>query len=41
MDTVLSVLNTTVRAEPVVLLAEGGMFPQNVPMSGASTLGPL
>lgn len=41
MDTELSDVNTTVRAELVVLLAGGGVYPQNVPIRGACWLGPL
>lgn len=41
MDTVESDLNTSVRAELVVVLAGGGVDPQNVPIRGACSLGPL
>jgi len=40
MDTEESLLNATVRAGPVVLLAGGGVYPQNVPITGACVLGP-
>lgn len=41
METEESVLKTMVRAELVVLLAGGGVYPQNVPIRGACSLGPL
>ncbi|TNN61137.1 hypothetical protein EYF80_028645 [Liparis tanakae] len=40
MATEESLLNTTVRAGPVVLLAGGGAYPQKVPITGACVLGP-
>lgn len=40
VETVESVLNTMLRAELVVLPAGGGVYPQNVPIRGASWLGP-